>query len=132
MRTLLWVLGWIGVGVWTLFALVGWGALGLFGEVARSASGQVPGFPVETFSMAWLADMAHRLGGLALLFVWAIGTAMILAVPAIASLFFRRRDARRASVDPRALRMPSLGRGTVPYGGDLARKILRPFPRRGD
>jgi hypothetical protein len=95
MRTLLWTLGWIGVGVWTLFSLGAFAVLGLFGELGRGVGGYVEGFPVETLSPPWIVNMVQSVGGAAIFLVWAGGVAMILAVPAIASLFLRRRDDRR-------------------------------------
>lgn len=111
MRTVLWVFAWIGVAVWTIFSLVGFGVLGLLGDAAREFSGAVPGFPDEFFTAPWLAGLMQSIGNFALFIVWVVGTGMIIAVPAVLSLFLPRRELTRAyQPDPRAARVPAVGR----------------------
>jgi hypothetical protein len=115
MRTVLWVFGWIGVAVWTIFALVGFGVLGFVGDLARDFGGHVPGFPDEVFSAPWLAELTQSIGRFALFLVWAIGTAVILAVPAVVGLFLPRRELTRSyQGDARAARFPAPGRPSGP------------------
>src|SRR3712207_1460127 len=105
MRTVLWVFAWIGVAVWSIFSLVGFGVLGLLGDAAREFSGHVPGFPDEFFTAPWLAGLMQSIGTFALFIVWVVGTAVILAVPAVIGLFLPRRELTRDyEPDPRAAR----------------------------
>jgi hypothetical protein len=117
MRTVLWTIGWIGVAIWTVFALVAFGFVGLVGDTARDFSGHVPGFPDELFSAPWIVDLMQRTGRLALFLVWLLGAAVILAVPGLLSLLFPRRTRTAAPLHPRSaapLPGPRLPVGEMP------------------
>ena len=111
MRTVLWTIGWILVGVWSLFVLVGFGIVGVVGDVARDVSGHVPGFPDEIFSVPWIAELVQRTGRFALFVVWLLGAAVILAVPGLLSLLIPRRLHRPAH------RLPDSDVGRFPGPG---------------
>jgi hypothetical protein len=131
MRTVLWVFAWIGVAVWTIFSLVGFGVLGLLGDAARVFSGHVPGFPDEFFSAPWLAGLMQSIGNFALFIVWVVGTGILLAVPAIIGLFLPRRELTRAyAPDPRPMRFAPPGR-PGPVGAPFARPPLSDGARDG-
>jgi hypothetical protein len=152
MRTVLWILAWVGAALWSFGALVAWIALGFGADIARGLGGYVPGFPVEIFSLPWFAALAQGVGGSAVLFTWLFGLLLIFAVPLVAGLFLPRKrryeprywgDRSRAAPSPMAPpappRFPGMGRSTTPFGdlpgraakSDLARKLLKRIVPRG-
>jgi hypothetical protein len=150
MRTVLWIIAWVGAALWSLGALVAWGTLGLASDVARGLGGHVPGFPIEMFSLPWFAALAQSVGGSAMFFTWLFGLMLIFAVPLVAGLFLPRRtyeprywgDRSRPPpmAPPNLPRVPGLGRQSTPFGmrpgrpgskSELARKLLRRIVPRG-
>jgi hypothetical protein len=139
MRKVLWILAAVGVAAWTVVSIGAYLAIDVFGDALKGASGHVPGFPIETFSMPWFVQTGREFGFAATVVVWGFGTLVILSVPMIVSLFFRGRrpkardrDDDRFRLDPRSMRLPGAGRDRGPYGrlpdrvaaSDLAKRLL--------
>jgi fatty acid desaturase len=76
MKRLLWVLAWIAVAFWSLFA---WGAYGLLDFFT--------GHPESVEWLSWALMTLRGLGLGAIVFVWALVSLLILAVPAVLGLF---------------------------------------------
>jgi len=92
MRRALWVLAWIGVAVWSLFA---WGAYGLFdffGGLAVRNADAVTSHPETVEWLSWAFAMLKGLGLSAIVFVWGLVSLLILAVPAVFGLFLGRPE----------------------------------------
>ncbi|MFC4172205.1 hypothetical protein ACFOYU_09060 [Microvirga sp. GCM10011540] len=99
MRRLLWIVAWVGVAVWSLFA---WGAYGLFdffGGVAVRNADVVSTHPETVEWLSWGLTMLKGLGLAAITIVWATVSLLILAVPAILGLFLGRSRAEIRSED---------------------------------
>lgn len=90
MRRLLWVVAWVAVALWSLFA---WGAHGLldfFGGVAVRNADLVSNHPETVEWLSWAFATLRSLGLGAIVFVWAVGSLLILAVPAVLGRMFSR------------------------------------------
>ncbi|KFG67525.1 hypothetical protein [Microvirga sp. BSC39] len=87
MKRLLWVLAWIGVAVWSLFAWGAYGLLDFFGGVAARNADIVTGHPETVEWLSWALMALRGLGLGAIVFVWALVSLLILAVPAVLGLF---------------------------------------------
>jgi hypothetical protein len=90
MRRLLWVLAWIAVAVWSLFAWGAYGLLDFFGGVAARNADVVIGHPETVEWLSWAFAVLRSLGLGAVVFVWGLVSLLILAVPAVLSLFLGR------------------------------------------
>jgi hypothetical protein len=90
MRRLLWVLAWIGVAVWSLFAWGAYGLLDLFGGVASRNADIVTSHPETVEWLSWMLAALRNLGLAAIVLVWGVVSLLILAVPAAASLILGR------------------------------------------
>lgn len=86
MRRLVWILAWVGVALWSLFALGACGVLDLF-WAATTAGVDVSSRPPDSFTTGEphpLEDLfpffgaIKSLGGVALVAVWGIGAATML------------------------------------------------------
>ena len=94
MRRLLWVLAWIAVAVWSLFAWGAYGLLDFFGGVAARNADIVTGHPETVEWLSWALMTLRGLGLGAIVVVWGLVSLLILAVPAVLGLFLggSRRD----------------------------------------
>lgn len=103
MRTLIWTAAWLGTAFWSLVAWGAWAFFGLVASVVRTTGGgDVPGFPVEPLSVAWLVDWLYGLGGAVFLVVWLVLSASILGIAAIVTgLFFPKRPTLSQPQPPR-------------------------------
>lgn len=88
MRRLLWVFAWIAVALWSLFAWGAYGLLDFFGGVAARNADIVTGHPESVEWLSWGLMTLRGLGLGAIVFVWALVSLLILAVPAVLGLFF--------------------------------------------
>jgi hypothetical protein len=87
MRRLLWIIAWFAVAIWSLFA---WGAYGLLDFFGGVAARNADIFTVHPETVEWLSWALMTLRGLglgAVVVVWALVSLLILAVPAVLSLF---------------------------------------------
>lgn len=96
MRRLLWVLAWIAVAIWSLFAWGAYGLLDFFGGVAARNADIVTGHPETVEWLSWGLMALKGLGLGAVVVVWALVSLLILAVPAVLGLFLgsTRHDRR--------------------------------------
>ena len=109
MRRLLWVLAWTAVAVWSLFAWGAYGLLDFFGGVAARNADIVTGHAETVEWLSWGLTALRGLGLGAIVVVWGLVSLLILAVPAVLSLFLggsRRssqpvHDWRGPQADPR-------------------------------
>jgi len=109
MKRLLWILAWIAVAVWSLFAWGAYGLLDFFGGVAARNADIVTGHPETVEWLSWALMILRSLGLGAIAVVWGLVSLVILAVPAVLGLFLgsssrdrRDYDWRGPGMDPRA------------------------------
>jgi hypothetical protein len=78
---IVWLFGWISVGIWSLFCALTYGLFDLFGRfVARNADA----FSSDPQTVEWLwrtLNVLHSLSTGAIVVVWAVVSLLILAVP---------------------------------------------------
>jgi hypothetical protein len=89
MRRALWVLAWIAVALWSLFAWGAYGLLDVFGGFAARNADVVTDHPETVEWLSWGLSTLSSLGLAAIVFVWGLVSLLILAVPAIAGFFLR-------------------------------------------
>lgn len=78
---LLWVFGWIGVALWSLFCLVAYGLIDVVGRLFMNNADMYSDNP-ETVEWIWrLLNGLHTVSTGAVLVIWALVSLMILAVP---------------------------------------------------
>jgi hypothetical protein len=106
---MLWILAWIGVAVWSLFAWGAYGLLDLFGGFAARNADVVTNHPETVEWLSWALMTLRSLGLGAILFVWGLVSLLILAVPAVLSFVLSRPDAEPRHPD---WRMQNQGPGT--------------------
>src|SRR5919107_2614898 len=99
MRRLLWVLAWISVAIWSLFAWGAYGLFDLFGGVAVRNADMVTNHPESVEWLAWALAVIRSLGLTAIVVVWAAISLMILAVPAVLGFFLGRPEPDRSPID---------------------------------
>ncbi|MBM1169732.1 hypothetical protein [Microvirga arabica] len=87
MRRLLWIVAWMAVAIWSLFAWGAYGLLDFFGGVAARNADIVPGNPEAVEWLSWALMTLRGLGLGAIVVVWALVSLLILAVPAVLGLF---------------------------------------------
>ena len=87
MKRLLWILAWIAVAIWSLFAWGAYGLLDLFGGVAARNADIVTGHPETVEWLSWGLTTLRGLGLAAIVVVWGVVSLLILAVPAVLGLF---------------------------------------------
>jgi hypothetical protein len=107
-KRLLWILAWIVVVIWSLFAWGAYGLLDFFGGFAARNTDIVTGHPETVEWLSWALMTLRGLGLGAIVFVWGLVSLLILAVPAVLGLFLgnSRRDQgtynwRGPGIDPR-------------------------------
>ncbi|MFL5188223.1 MAG: hypothetical protein ACJ8CF_03320 [Microvirga sp.] len=108
MKRLLWILAWIAVAVWSLFAWGAYGLLDFFGGFAARNADIVTGHPETVEWLSWALMTLRSLGLGAIVVVWGLVSLVILAVPALLGLFLsgssrdqRVEDWGGSRVDPR-------------------------------
>jgi hypothetical protein len=123
MRRLLWVLAWVAVAVWSLFAWGAYGLLDFFGGVAARNADIVTGHPETVEWLSWALAVLRSLGLGAIVFVWGLVSLLILAVPAVLSLVLGR-----SHPEPRLYewRGPATGSPGSGENGTLRGDILPP------
>jgi hypothetical protein len=87
MKRFLWILAWIAVAVWSLFAWGAYGLLDFFGGVAARNADIVTGHPETVEWLSWALMTLRSLGLGAIVAVWGLVSLLILAVPAVLGLF---------------------------------------------
>lgn len=86
MRRLVWVLAWVGVALWSLFALSAYGLLDLFWTATTAGADLAPrepgsfttGEPHPLEALFPFFTALKALGGFALVAVWAVGAMAML------------------------------------------------------
>ena len=122
MRRLLWVLAWIGVALWSLFAWGAYGLLDVFGDVAVRNADIVSDHPETVEWLSWGFSVLRNLGRGAIVFVWGAVSLLILAIPAVIGLILPTRPADRDI----AWQDPSRRGGEYPpRSGEPPRRIER-------
>ncbi len=108
MKRLLWILAWVAVAIWSLFAWGAYGLLDFFGGFAARNADIVTGSPEAVEWLSWALITLRGLGLGAIVFVWGLVSLLILAVPAVLGLFLggsrrdqRSYDWRGTGIDPR-------------------------------
>ena len=126
MRRLLWVLAWIGVAVWSLFAWGAYGLLDFFGGFAVRNADVVTGHPETVEWLSWALAVLRGLGLGAIIFVWGLVSLLILAVPAVLSLLVGRSRPEPEPYDWRGPRTgPGAGNEFPPASANQVRRIER-------
>jgi hypothetical protein len=109
MTKLFWILGWIGVAIWSLLALGAYGLVDLFGGLLARNADVVGGQPEAVEWLAWILNGLKGLGLAAIVVVWAVVSLGILAVPWLFSRLARTGATRPGQVrysrphDPRVV-----------------------------
>ena len=123
MRRLLWILAWIGVALWSLFAWGAYGRLDIFGDLAVRNADIVSEHPETVEWFSWGLATLRSLGLGAIVFVWAAVSLLILAIPAVLGFILPRDRTVERSPYPQR-----------PTGGmhatDGSRPMLRDPPRQ--
>lgn len=126
MRRLLWILAWIGVAVWSLFAWGAYGLFDLFGNVAVRNADVVTNHPETVEWLSCALSVLRSLGLAAIIVVWAAISLMILAVPAILGFFFGRPQPDYDRMDwGRQRPQPPGPSGFPPRAEDPVRRLER-------
>jgi hypothetical protein len=123
MRRLLWILAWIGVALWSLFAWGAYGLFDLFGDVAVRNADAVTNHPETVEWLSWALSVLRSLGLAAIVAVWAAISLMILAVPAILGFFLGRSRPETRPLDWNAQRGHMGQGGFTPRPGAPVRRI---------
>jgi len=128
MKRLLWILAWIAVAVWSLFAWGAYGLLDFFGGLAARNADIVTGHPEAVEWLSWALMTLRSLGLGAIVAVWGLVSLVILAVPAVLGLFLgdSRRD--RQDYDWRGPRFDS--RPSDPYPPASGQAPIRRIGKR--
>jgi len=81
MRRLVWAFGWVGVAIWSLLCAFAYGLLDLVGRLFMRSADAFSSTP-ETVEGIWkFFSFLHSFSTGAVVFVWAVVSLMILAVP---------------------------------------------------
>ena len=115
MTRLLWLLAWIGVAIWSLFAWAAYGLVDLFGGLAARHADTVTGHPDTVVWLSWTFGVLRDLGLGAIVVVWALGSLVMLAVPWAIDRFVGR------PVVPTSSRGPLRRDGVLDLGPDQYR-----------
>lgn len=99
MRRLLWVLAWIGVALWSLFAWGAYGLLDFFGNVAVRNADIVSDHPETVEFLSWAFATLQGLGLAAVVVVWGVVSLLILAIPAVVGFVLGRVNPGRGRQD---------------------------------
>jgi hypothetical protein len=126
MRRLLWILAWIGVALWSLFAWGAYGLLDIFGDFAVRNADIVSEHPETVEWLSWGLAVLRSLGLGAVVFVWAAVSLLILAVPAVLGLILPRAQPVERNLYPQGTPggMPARD-GSQPMLRDPPRQIER-------
>ena len=91
MKRLIWIVAWISVAVWSLFA---WGAYGLIDVFGNMAAGNadVVSNPEAVEWLSWSLRVLRGLGLAAVIGVWAFVSLVILAVAWVLARLVGRRE----------------------------------------
>jgi hypothetical protein len=87
----IWILAWIAVALWSLFA---WGAYALvdvFGDAAVRNADVVTGHPEAVEFLGWALATLRSLGLAAVVVVWGLVSLIVLGIGALLSRLFGRR-----------------------------------------
>jgi hypothetical protein len=127
MRRLLWIVAWIAVAFWSLFAWGTYGLLDFFGGVAARNADIVTGHPETVEWLSWALMTLRGLGLGAVVVVWALVSLLILAVPAVLGLFLGSARRERYAEEWRGPRGDPRTSGPFPprSGQDPIRRIER-------
>ena len=125
MRRLLWILAWVAVAVWSLFAWGAYGLFDLFGDVAVRNADVVTNHTETVEWLSWSLSVLRSLGLAAIIFIWAAISLLILAVPAIIGLFLGRSRPEVRPIDWEAHRRNGGQGGFAPRPEEPMRRIER-------
>ena len=125
MRRLLWILAWVAVAVWSLFAWGAYGLFDLFGDVAVRNADAVTNHPETVEWLSWALSVLRSLGLAAIIVVWAAISLLILAVPTIIGFFLGRSRPEVRPIDWEAHRRNGGQGGFPPRPGEPMRRLER-------
>lgn len=117
MKRLLWILAWIAVAVWSLFAWGAYGLLDFFGGMAARNADIVTGHPESVEWLSWALTTLRGLGLGAIVVVWGLVSLVILAVPAVLGLVLGGSRPAPSAEDWRGQRIDPRGPGPFPPSG---------------
>jgi len=89
MSRILWTFAWIGVAIWSLFALAAYGLVDLFGGLAARHADQVSSQPETVEWLSWMFSSLRSVGTAMILFVWGFVSLAMLSVPWLFSRFLQ-------------------------------------------
>ncbi|MGE0238155.1 MAG: hypothetical protein AB7F09_06115 [Parvibaculaceae bacterium] len=80
MKNLIWVIAWLGVGLWTAIAALGYWIIGAVTGLAANNADKVGGDAETVELINWLALLVQNVGEVAAVIVWAVVALAILGV----------------------------------------------------
>ena len=123
MKRLLWILAWIAVAAWSLFAWGAYGLLDFFGGIAVRNADIVTGHPEMVDWLSWALTVLRGLGLGAVVIVWGVVSLLILAVPAVLGLFLGGSGREPRAGDWRGIDRQGSGPVPPPPGQGPFRRI---------
>ncbi|MGJ3263871.1 MAG: hypothetical protein ACFE0R_11610 [Salinarimonas sp.] len=98
-RRIAWIVAWVLVAIWSLAALLAWGAVDLVGGFAVERADMAARDPEHVAWIAWVFDTLRDLGLAAIVAIWLVTSAITLGAAALIAKATRDRerftDARR-------------------------------------
>lgn len=88
----IWIVAWTIVAVWSLAALLGYGAVDLVGGFAVDRADLAARDPEQAAWIAWFFDTLRDLGLFAIVAVWLVVAALVLGIAALVARARRDRD----------------------------------------
>jgi len=80
MRTLVWVIAWLCIGLWSLIAAIGYWLIEAVTGFAANNADKVGGDAETIEFINWLALLLQSIGGIAAVILWAVVSLAILAI----------------------------------------------------
>lgn len=100
MTRILWIFALMAVAVWTLFAWGVYGLISFFGDTAARNADVVTSHPTSVEWISWGFHALRNVGLTAVVLVWGVVSAVILAVPTVLSIAVGRGRAMTRGARP--------------------------------
>jgi hypothetical protein len=94
MKTLVWIVAWLAVGIWSVIA---WGAhvlIGFAGNTASSNADLIPVDPETVELVSWLAMLGTSLGEWIVIAIWAVVSLVLLGLGYVGARLVSKRSQR--------------------------------------
>ena len=94
MKTLIWIITAAVIGLWSLVAWITHGLVGVAGGLIAANADIVPADPLLVEWASWLASAGTGIGEWLVIIVWALVSAVLLAMAAVGVRLMPRLSAR--------------------------------------